>query len=91
MNSVFYEGNKGRVQGGCGFSKGSNSLTGGEMRQFNSQRGANALEYALVAVVVIMVIWVGFDAFGVQLNQFLAEVGNDIIGVGRDLQMGPAR
>lgn len=91
MNLVFCEIKEEKGGYCCSFSKGSTSLTGGEMRQFNGQRGANALEYALVAVVVIMVIWVGFDAFGVQLNQFLAEVGNDIIGVGRDLQMGPAR
>ncbi|MCS6962042.1 MAG: Flp family type IVb pilin [Deltaproteobacteria bacterium] len=56
-----------------------------------SKKGANALEYALVAVVVLMVVWAGFDAFGGQLGQFLQGVGDEIIQVGQDLDINAPR
>ncbi len=50
------------------------------------QLGASALEYALLAVVVGIVIWGGLNLFGTQIANFLNALGGAVEQAGQQVQ-----
>ena len=45
------------------------------LRFFREEEGISSLEYALLAVVVALVIWVGAKVFGDAVSQLFTDIG----------------
>lgn len=50
-------------------------------RFFREEEGISSLEYALLAVVVALVIWVGAQAFGTSLSDLFNRIATALDGV----------
>jgi len=51
------------------------------LRFFREEEGISSLEYALLAVVVALVIWVGAQVFGDAVSNLFNKIGNRLDGV----------
>jgi Flp pilus assembly pilin Flp len=45
------------------------------------EEGISSLEYALLAVVVALVIWVGAQIFGQAVSDLFSKIGNALNGI----------
>jgi Flp pilus assembly pilin Flp len=51
------------------------------LRFFRDEEGISSLEYALLAVVVALVIWVGAQIFGNAVSDLFARIGTALDAV----------
>lgn len=51
------------------------------MRFFRDEEGISSLEYALLAVVVALVIWVGARTFGTSVSNLFDRIATALDGV----------